>query len=242
MPPKFPLIPCLFLAATLFAAPAMAQQETPITVMVQSSSGTPFATTLGNAQVTMRDKITGDTLASGVTDHGKLGLSLDLPRPTPVSITAMGPLAQQQGMVSATHDMLLIPGKDYSAGNGIVMTLPGVVVDLVTPTPGQVMTSDAEKDVIMTAHVIGMDGKPAEAGRYEVEATIYIGSVIAGKTPMTAGSTPGEFTAKARFPGAGTYIVAVTAFDAQTKEGGVDQTAVSIIPGAGEQQTTGKKK
>lgn len=240
--PRRSLILSLFLAAGFFAAPAMAQQETSITVTVQSSNGAPFAATLGNAQITIRDKITGDTLASGVTEQGKLGLSLDLPRPTPVSITAMGPLAQQQSMVGATHDILLIPGKDYSAGSGIVMTIPGVVVDLIAPAPGQVLESAADKDVIMTAYVAGMDGKPAEAGRYEVEATIYIGSVVAGKTPMAAGSAPGEFTAKARFPGAGAYIVTVTAFDTQTKEGGVDQTAVSIIQGTGGQPATGKKK
>jgi|GEM_PF-3382068 hypothetical protein len=58
---------------------------------------------------------------------------LDLKRPTRVRIEATGPLAQLQSASTVTEIWTLLPGKDYSEGNGIILRLPGMVVDVLAP-------------------------------------------------------------------------------------------------------------
>lgn len=219
----------VMIAATMLSVPAYAQIETPITIQVSAENGAPLSAISGEAQVTLRDKTSGDVMASGQTHEGKFDVSIDLLRPTPASLSVTGPLANIPSIVTSSRDILLVPGKDYSASGGIVMALPGAIVTLLTPTPDQQIQASMENDIDVTAYVIGLDGKPITAATHEVDAVVYTGSVVLGTARMTETKEPGKFLAKLKFPHEGTYIIVVSAYDSARKSAAMDQRALLVV-------------
>lgn len=232
----------MMLVATVLAFPARAQTETPITIHVTAENGKPLSGIAGEAQITLRDKTSGDALASGQTYQGKFDVSIDLPRPTPATISVTGPLANISSTVDVSRDILLVPGKDYSAGGGIGITLPGMIVSLLAPAPDQTTMDNQNEDIIVSAYVAGLDGQPLAADTHEVDAVVYAGSVILGSTRMVPAGQPGRFATKLKFPSAGTYIIVVTAYDPASKSAAMDQGAFVVTESAGKPAETAPAK
>ena len=59
---------------------------------------------------------------------------LDLDEPTRVEIAARGPMAQRQALGAASVTQWLIPGRDVTAGNAVLLEIPGFVVDVLAPS------------------------------------------------------------------------------------------------------------
>lgn len=154
-----------FAALALAAAPAVAE-ETAVTVRVLSRDAKFIGSSMGGARVTIRDAETGALLAEGVTegstgdtqrimgtprergatiatpDAGAFTATFDLDRPTLVEIAAFGPLAQRQSAVAASTTRWLLPGKDLTAGDGVILELAGFAVDVLAPAAHSIVAGE----------------------------------------------------------------------------------------------------
>lgn len=255
---------CLILSSQAHARydKATDSYDTDVKVTVKAHDAKFIGSGVGGAHIMIRDKLTGDIIAEGTTSGGTgntdlimadpqarhaiivddktadFEFSISILKPTAVEITATAPLAQPQSAVTVTQDMILIPGKDYTSGNGIMLELSGFSVDIQTPTPNSSFKENDEDTIVITAHVMKLCGckidenSPWPPENYEVEAEIYIESTLMGSIPMTKTEQPGQYALKTKLDKIGTYTIAVTAFDPITKEGGVDFTTFTVTPAA----------
>lgn len=244
-----------FLIGALVFQPVTARAaDTNIMITVLAQDAKFIGSGMGGALVTVKDSRTGDLLASGLTsgetgdtglimtesrprdavlvteDSAKLQFSLSLFEPTPVTVTATGPLASRQNTVSVSQDMVLIPGKDYSTGNGIMLEMPGFAVDIIVPPAHEKTAYNKEDPMRVVANITKMCGchiapdSPWPPARYEVEIHIYKDDIFVGTYPMKYAENPGRFGTDIIIPRPGTYKMIVTAFDKETKESGMDMT------------------
>lgn len=233
--------------------------DTNINISVKAKDALFIGEEAGNAYVIVRDKRNGDILAEGQTiggsgDRNKImnenvrdaiitneksahfSFSLDLYAPTPVSIEVSGPYGQMQSMVKASSDYLLIPGKDYARGNGIIVELPGFIVDVLSPELNRKVRFSKDVTIPLQANVTKLCACPIEKGtpwppeRYEVEASFYRGDQLLAQIKMDKLDQPGLYATNMKFQEPGIYRVMVTAFDTETKEGGVDSTTITLEP------------
>lgn len=65
---------------------------------------------------------------------------LELAEPTPVEVTAEGPLACPEAIQTASKTTWLIPGRHLD-GEGLKLTLHGFIVDIFRPDPARVFHS-----------------------------------------------------------------------------------------------------
>ena len=141
----------LFASATAHAIP------TTITVRVISKGAKFVGTSMGGVQITLRNKMTKELLAIGVTKgstgstekimktathrndslsdekSAKFTASIDINEPTWVEVTAHGPLAQIQSANTVSLSQWVIPGKHIDGGDAWLLELPGFVVDILAP-------------------------------------------------------------------------------------------------------------
>lgn len=214
---------------------------------------------IGGAHVKIIEKRTGDILAEGIT-FGDAGMeelimganrsrdtvivnktsasfdfSLAIFEPTPVTISATGPLAQPQSQFTVSQDYILLPGKNYTSGNGIILELPGISVDILAPAAHQKFPFNSGEPVTFLANILKLSGNNIEKDsfwppdRYQVQAFIYRNQAFVGIIPMQyAGKS--QFIGKADVSGPGAYRIMVSAFDPKTKESGMDVTTMIIEP------------
>lgn len=257
------LIPALTVLGLLLTAslPALAQynkEDVDFKITVRAHDGQFIGTSMGGAHVVIRDRRNGDILIDGITyggtgdrktimedghkrdavlvgdDTANMQFSLALFEPTPVTISVTAPVAQAQSAVTVSADYTLIPGKDYTTGNGILIDVPGFVVDVTNPPIASHMKLDADKAIPVEADIAKLcgckidDQTPWPPERYEVDAHIYKDTTFITSVKMNHGDQPGKYMANLKMPVAGTYRIIVSAFDPQTKEGGTDSTTITI--------------
>lgn len=234
--------------------------ETNFAVTVKARDGLFIGSPAGGAEIVIRDRRTGDIIVHGATyggagdagrlmtdthkrdevlvdkDTAKFQFSIEIFEPTPVTVSATGPLGQGQSLATVSEDMILIPGKDYTAGNGIMLELPGFAVDVLDPPAGTAAKLDPKNPIQVAANVLKMSGDPVAPGtkwdpaRYEVEMRVYKGDVFVAMAPMQYGDKPGLFAQNLKLPSPGLYRVVVTAFDKETKEAGMDSSFFTMTP------------
>jgi hypothetical protein len=240
---------CLVLPLCLVGRP------TPVSISVLSQDAKFVGSSLGGMQVTIRDAMSNEMLASGktvgstgdtqlimkeshkrdevlrTTDSARFDTTLDLKRPTRVLIEATGPLAQLQSAATVSEVRVLLPGEDYSTGNGITMNLPGMVVDVLNP-PAHLKT-EMGSSVALTANITKMCGCPIgestpwPVDRYEVKALLYqAGGDFLGEVPLEYAGKHSQFEGKVKPREPGAYEIIVTVFDPVTKDSGADTTTV----------------
>ncbi len=214
------------------AAPATAQssgEETHVVVHVRAHDAKLIGDAVGGARVTITDANTGEVLATGITTggtgdthliiqapHERYGDFMDTPgaagfrarfsltRPTVVEISAVGPLNYPQATARASETLLLEPGADIG-GNGIVLDLRGLIVEVLDAqpaSPGAGVTVRARVRMLcscatepgglwtverVTARLMDGDEVVAEAPlRYSGQTSVYSGTVPSPR--------PGAFT------------------------------------------------
>ena len=250
------LLSCSFLVLMPVANAA----DTNVTVRIKSKDAMFIGEAVGGAYVIVRDKRDGDILVEGRTSGGsgdsakimtetatrgqavaddetaKFEFSLDLYEPTHVSVEVSGPHGQAQSLAYASADYTLIPGKDYTKGDGVVVELPGFIVDVLSPPAAFKGKFSKDGTTLLKTNVAKLcgcnihEGTPWPPARYEVEASIYRGDVFLAKVAMEKDKEPSIYNAALKFQEAGTYRVVVTAFDPVTLEGGVDSTTITLEP------------
>ena len=143
-------------AALMLTTGAAVAEPTEITVRVVSKDAKFVGSSMGGARIVLRDTETGEVLATGVTegstgdteklvgtrergkpvsteDSAKFTAVLELDRPRLIEVTAFGPLAQRQSAVSVSSAQWVVPGKHVTGGDGWLLEMPGLVVDVLDP-------------------------------------------------------------------------------------------------------------
>ena len=242
MPRLLPVCLALLLIG-LLAGPVQAQEAVPTEVMVRAVSHDAklIGSNVGGARIVIQDVATGAVLAEGmqagdtgdterimVTPHergttiygteGAAGFlaTLDLTRPTPVDITAYGPMEPAHAMQRTTKRMLVVPGQ-HVRGEGVLLTLNGFSVRLLdVPHRAQ-----AEAPMPVRVHVTMLCGCPTEPGglwdadRITITAQLRDadGAVVA-EAPLAFAGEVNTYEGSVPVPADGVYTLEVTAADA----------------------------
>ena len=208
-------------------------------------------------RVTLRDAQTGEILATGLTqgatgdtrrimheDGGrraqlsddsaaKFVATIDLDEPRLIEVEAYGPLAQRQAATRVTASRWVVPGRGLTAGDGWVLDLPGLIVDVLAPPAHVRLPADTGK-VDLRANVILMCGCPIEpegvwdANNLEVKALVsHNGERIAPVDLSFAGETS-QFAGSVPVDAQGLYDVLVYAYDRTNGNTGVDRTTFIV--------------
>ncbi len=163
----------LLLAMFLFALPSFSSGGIPTKVLVRvvSKDAKVIGSGVGGASVRIVNAETGETLAQGKQEGGtgdtdrimvqplRRGETLygspgagqffgeiTLERPTRVEIQVEAPLAYPQARQRGTKTLTLIPGKDI-LGEGIIIELDGLIVQILNPVAGAVFQKGEEIQV-----------------------------------------------------------------------------------------------
>jgi len=228
----------------------MAQESTTVVVRALAKDAKFIGTSMSGAQVTIREAKTGDLLAKGVTegstgdteriikkphqryeelsteDAAKFETTIDLSEPTLVTVSAAAPRSQQQSEVTSSTQLWLIPGKDIM-GDGIVLEIPGLAIDILQPQAHERNSSDT---ITITANAVMMCGCPIEPGGLwdsdEMEFTAVITRDDEEVARMTMNFAGKQNTFEANFSPEeeGPYQIMVYGYDARTGNTGVDRT------------------
>ncbi|WP_241759316.1 hypothetical protein [Pyxidicoccus parkwayensis] len=242
----------------LFSTSALAA-ETRLVVRARARDGKFVGTSMGGVRVVLRDAQSGQVLASGVTagstgntqtlmkqpqvrgapladeSSAKFTATLDLAEPRLVTVEVSGPLAQRQALATSTTQLWLLPGK-HVEGDGLILELPGFVVDVLTPAAHEFLRLGGDKKltVPLRANVTLMCGCPTEpkglwdSSRYELQATVkHNGKPLTQLSLKFAGKTS-TFEGELSVQSQGAYEVTVTAYDPVTGNAGVDSTTFVV--------------
>jgi len=249
-----PIVRTLALLGTVLAAGPAAAEETPVTVRVLSEGAKFIGDTMGGVRITLHDAATGEVLATGRTrggtgdtqrimtseargatlstpDAAKFSTTLDLAAPTRVRLVAHGPLAQPQAANTVTETRIVLPGRGIEGGDGWLVDMPGLVVDVLAPPA----PSDATNGTVSLAANVAMmcgcpiaPGTPWPASDFAVAATITRDGQTMRTVPLAYAGSPSLFAANLSLEDPGTYHVAVHAADEASGNAGVDYTTVTI--------------
>jgi len=245
----------LWLAGVTMAAAT----PTDVVVHVLSKDAKFIGSSMGGVQVTIRDVDTGELLAKGVTsgdtgdtkrlmatDHkrgeplstegaAKFVATLDINEPHLIEVTAYGPLAQRQSANKVSTTQWLVPGKPISGGDGLLLVMPGFVVDVLDP-PTHVKLKGVPQTVKLRSNVTMMCGCPLDPkgpwnpSKIEVKALLKHNGAAAGEVALEYTGTTSEFAGNVDVKQPGTYIATVYAYDASNGNTGVDVVTFMVEP------------
>ena len=236
------------------AAPVLAQQsgvETHVQVHVRAHDAKLIGDAVGGAFVTITETETGKVLASGVTTggtgdthliirspHERYGNIFDTPgaagfdatftltRPTEVEVSAVGPLDYPQATVRASKTLLLEPGTDIG-GDGIVLDLQGLIVEVLDAPPGTV-----DAGVSVRARVRMLCSCATEPGSLwtieRVTARLMDGNDVVAEAPLEYSGQTSVYAGTVRAPQPGAYTLVVVAADTDGDNFGMVTRPVSV--------------
>ncbi|WP_231745284.1 MULTISPECIES: hypothetical protein [Microbulbifer] len=246
-----------FLLASLLALPLAAAAEpepTEIVVRAKSKDAKFIGTSMGGAMVRIRNAESGKILAEGLTEgstgntdlimkqphrrHQSIAegaaafrTTLELSEPVFVTVEVLAPYIKKQARVAAQTQVWLVPGK-HLAGEGLVVEIPGMVVDVLSPqTHRYTQMSDAPFDI--RANVVMMCGCPISDGglwdgsKMEVAALIKKDGKDFATVPLVLEDT-NTFAGQLKPDSPGVYQLLVYAHDPRTGNTGVDQVSFII--------------
>ena len=246
------------LGALLASVPLAASAEpTPLTIRVLSLGGKFIGSGMGGARIVVRDARTQQILAQGITSGGTgdtkrimaggprnaaladdstaaFRTVIDLAEPTLLEVEAYGPAAQLQSAIATRSQRWVLPGHGVAAGDGWVLELAGLAVDVTDP-PAHVRLAAGERSVTIRANVALLCGCAIEPGgqwdaaRFAVTARITRDGGATVDQPLAYAGRTGLFAASLDAAKPGTYAVTVTAVDRATDAVGIDRTTF-IVP------------
>ncbi|MFO7901434.1 MAG: hypothetical protein R6U98_02140 [Pirellulaceae bacterium] len=244
------------LACGTLCAPVVAE-PTAIDVRVISKGGKFVGTSMGGAEVVIRDAETGEILARGKTagstgdtakimteqvshhapvstkDAAVFHAELDMAEPRRIQVTARGPLAQPQAANTVSATQWVVPGKPVTGGDAFVLEMPGFVVDVLSP-PAHLKFSETPESVSLRANVCMMCGCPVtpdglwDANRFEVAGIVYREGSKVDEVPLEYAGQTSQFHAALQIKRPGAYEVVVFAHDPANGNTGVDKTTFIV--------------
>jgi hypothetical protein len=238
------------LAATVaFGTEAPAGIETHVEVRVLAHDAKLIGDAVGGARVTVTDAASGEVLASGVTagktgdtgliiksPHERYASILDTPgaagfaatfrltRPTLVEISAVGPLGYPQALARDSKTLLLEPGADIG-GDGIVLDLHGLIVEVLDTTPVESGVEVRAKVRMLCSCPTG----PDELWKIErVTARLMDGDEAVAEAPLAYSGETSVYAGAVRAPRPGAYTLEVAAADTDAANFGTVAVPVSV--------------
>ena len=250
--------------------------STKVCVRVIARDGKFLGDDVGGASVIIRDARTGQLLAQGTTS-GSSGLDgpggvmcaslrhgeaipttdassytaeLKLDRPRRIEITAHGPLGIPESANTVTATQWVYPGKDIVEGDGFLLEVPGLIVQIVSPATN--FNKRTLSALPIQAHVAMMCGCPIDSktsestmicpelpadqqpwlpNEFEVSAVICGANGEIATIPLQFAETtdtPGQFAGVWDQPLPGTHEITVYAYQKVTGNTGVDVTRIHI--------------
>jgi hypothetical protein len=122
-----------------------------------------------------------------------------------------------------------VPGRSIAGGDGWVLELPGVVVDVLKP-PAHIRLPRGTREIDLQANVTMMCGCPIEPGgmwdaeRYEVKALLKRDSAAIGRVDLAYAGETSRFAVRLPLDAPGVYEALVYAYDAANGNTGLDRT------------------
>ncbi|WP_237057495.1 hypothetical protein [Microbulbifer sediminum] len=241
---------------SLLLTPALATAEpTEIVVRAKARDAKFIGTSIGGASVRIRDAESGTILAEGLTS-GSTGntdvimkqphsryqeiadgaaafrTELDIEEPVFVTVEVLAPYIKKQARVLATTQTWLLPGKAID-GDGLVVEIPGMVVDILSPQTHR-YTTMADAPFEIRANVVMMCGCPISDGglwdgsKMEVAALVKKDGKPWRTIPLAMADTANTFVASLSPEEPGVYQVLVYAFDDRSGNTGVDRVSFIV--------------
>lgn len=242
---------------SFFASDAFSQDNTiatDITVRAQSKDAKFIGTSMGGAYITITEVKTGKILAAGTTTGStgdtqklvrdprqryeqlstpgaaKFEATLSLSEPVFVTVSAVAPFAKKQARVETSTQLWLIPGKDIT-GDGIILEIPGFVIDVLSPQTHQTLENtqmDIRANIVMMCGCPTSNGGLWDSSEYEIEAIIKKDGKTIDSVPLQFTGQTSTYATKYKAPGSGVYEITVYAYHAKTGNTGVDKTTTVI--------------
>lgn len=239
-----------FFCALIFSVSAISSaQEVEIMVRAQAGDAKFIGTSIGGAKILIKDALTNEILAEGITKgstgntekimkqaqiRGKritddqtagFNAKVQIAEPRFVTIEAYAPRNKKHARAKSSTQLWLLPGKDIT-GEGIILKIPGFVVDIVTPQTHQ---SYSSSEIKIQANIVMMCGCPItqgglwDANQYEVTAILKSDNMDTKTIKMEQEGGSSNFTGSANLE-KGSYELIIQAFDPVTGNTGVDRT------------------
>lgn len=242
----------VFLSLAVLSADALAE-PTEVTVRVLAQDSKFVGTSMGGMRIVLRDAHTGEILSTGVTEGGtgdtalimhddrgrraqlsdesaaKFTATLDLDEPRLIEAEAYGPIGQPQAAVRVLSSQWVVPGRPVTGGDGWVLHLPGLAVDILAP-PAHVRLPDKTAAVELRANVTMMCGCPIEPGglwdadKLEVKAIVKRNGTRVAEADLAFAGETSQFAGRVPVDAPGSYEVIVFAHDRSNGNTGLDRT------------------
>ena len=229
-------------------------QSTKLIVRAKAKDAKFIGTGIGGAYVIVRNNLTGEILAKGLTTGAsgntdlimkkpfsrgqaltdsttaKFEASIDISEPTFVDIEVLAPVNRKSAAVKGSTQIWLIPGKPI-LGEGIVIEVPGFILDVLYPNTHQVIKLDAVKKGILTfkASLTMTCGCPITKGGVwnaddiTIRAVVKKEGVRLGEEPLHLTAQPNIFEGNLSVKEKGNYELLIYAYDPKTGNTGVDK-------------------
>ncbi len=227
--------------------------ETKLMVRAKAKDAKFVGSSIGGAHVIVRNTLNGEILAEGntvgstgntniimksaherytqLTDDETAGFLavLDIDEPTFVRVEVRSPINKKNAQVRASTELWLIPGK-HIMGDGIVIEIPGFVIDILKPNTHQYIALESVPDtgLDIEANIVMMCGCPIEKGGIwdsnlmEVKAIIHKDGESFGEITLKNPSQ-NTFKGSLKITEGGYYQITVYAFNAKTGNTGVEK-------------------
>jgi hypothetical protein len=234
--------------------PAVAQSpgvETHVLVHVRAHDAKLIGDAVGGARVTITNAGTGEVLATGVTTGGTgdtrriiqapheryedfmdtpgaagFRASFHLTRPTVIEVSALGPLDFPQATARASTTLLLEPGTDVG-GNGVVLDLRGLIVEVLDATP-----ASGSAGVTVRARVRMLCSCSTEPGGLwtveRVTARLMDGDDVVAEAPLQYSGETSLYSGTVPSPRPGAFTLVVAAADTDGVNFGTGTRPVSV--------------
>ena len=245
---------------------------TTVVVRVVGNRAMVLGDSVGGAAVTIKDMTTGAVLASGVqTGSGgdlrsimmtprqqteqiyslkgaaSFTATLTLLKPTLVEITGEGPLKFPRAKRRASKTVLLYPGK-HVTGDGIVLDINGLIVQIVSPTPDRPLGIGDGVTIRTTVNMMcdcivepfgNWDSRKMELhGEARVDDTVIGHVEFFHQGPK--GIFQGDYTIPKWLKGKDRLTLRVVASDAEGINVGYDEITYPLVPWEQSRDATGR--
>ena len=243
----------IFLLLTVFTF-SLSAQETKIMIRAKAKDAKFIGSSIGGAKIIVKEAVTGKILAEGITrgstgntkkimqedwkrgenhsenDTAGFMANLNIDEPVFVTVEAYAPYNKKQARVTSSTQFWAIPGKNV-LGDGVVLEIPGFVVDVLSPQTHERISSDRE--ITITANIVMTCGCPVADGgiwnseSYEIYAVVSSENGKSQEIDLKQTDKSSTFSATASLE-KGLYEITVIAFDPGTGNSGLDKTNIII--------------
>ena len=230
---------------------------TTITVRVKSKDAKFIGSSMGGVLVSIKNVDTGEILSKGLTvgttgdttrimktplirggvlsddRSAKFTATIDIEDPTFIEVTAVGPMAQRQSSNKVSITQWVIPGKDITTGDALLLELPGFVVDILSP-PAHIKYSGSPQLIQVKVNVTMMCGCPVRpsgiwnSNNFIIEAVIKKNGEKITTIPLDYAGEISQFSVGYTALAPGTYDIFVYALDSRNGNSGLDRTTFII--------------